>query len=55
MFRFLLHPRNVPKINLIFASSALFFQTTVLYPWHNKLSSELQDINKKIDDIKKSL
>ncbi len=38
--------RILPITNFIIASSALFFQTKVLYPWHI-------DISKQIDNLEK--
>jgi hypothetical protein len=54
MFRLLFHPRNVPKINLLFSSSAIIFQTFFSYPYHNEFNKKLENLNKKIDEIKKN-
>lgn len=40
-----MYSRFLPYINFAIASSALIFQVTVLYPWHEKL--ELDFINLK--------
>ncbi|WWC69086.1 uncharacterized protein I206_103022 [Kwoniella pini CBS 10737] len=37
-------PRALPYINFIVASSALLFQTTVLYPWHHILSDDFEKL-----------
>ena len=42
--------KNILYINFITSISALGFQTTVLYPWHNELSKKIDTISK---DIKK--
>jgi len=43
--------KKLPFLNLVIATSALTFQLTILYPWHNQLSKQLDYINKRIDDI----
>ena len=43
----------LPAFNLIIGSTALAFQTKVLYPWHNDLDKKIDILNKKIDEIKK--
>ncbi|WRT67514.1 uncharacterized protein IL334_004486 [Kwoniella shivajii] len=35
-------PRALPYVNFFVASSALLFQTTVLYPWHHILSDDFE-------------
>jgi hypothetical protein len=40
--------KHLPFINLAVTTTALTFQTTVLYPWHNKLSKQLEKIEVKI-------
>ncbi|WVW82678.1 hypothetical protein I302_104689 [Kwoniella bestiolae CBS 10118] len=35
-------PRALPYVNFIVATSALLFQTTVLFPWHHVLSDEFE-------------
>ncbi|WWC60728.1 uncharacterized protein I303_103304 [Kwoniella dejecticola CBS 10117] len=37
-------PRALPYVNFIVASSALLFQTTVLYPWHHILSDDFEKL-----------
>jgi hypothetical protein len=46
MFRYLFRRthRYVPFVNLAVSTTCLIFQTTVLYPWNEKLSKELSDI-----------
>jgi hypothetical protein len=34
--------RALPYVNLAIASSALTFQVTVLYPWHEKLEADFK-------------
>jgi len=38
----------LPVISFVVGSSALIFQTTVLYPWHNELDAEF----KRIKEVK---
>jgi hypothetical protein len=38
----------VPLINLFVASTALTFQVTVLYPWHNNLEKKFNKLEQKI-------
>ena len=33
--------KHLPLLNFIVASSALTFQVTVLYPWHEQISHQL--------------
>jgi hypothetical protein len=45
---------SLPFINLAVSTTALLFQTTILNPWHNKISKEIQSLtnsmeNKKLD------
>ncbi|WWD09744.1 hypothetical protein V865_007872 [Kwoniella europaea PYCC6329] len=35
-------PRALPYVNFIVATSALLFQTTVLFPWHHVLSDDFE-------------
>lgn len=44
----MLFTRYLPITSLIIGSSALLFQITVLYPWHNELDMEF----KKLKDLK---
>lgn len=47
-----LFTRYLPITSFIIGSSALIFQTTVLYPWHNDLDAEfkqLKDQKEKMD------
>ena len=39
----------LPIINLVISSTALVFQTRVLYPWHNNLNQKFNKLNEKID------
>ena len=36
--------RSLPLINFTISSTALLFQMTVLNPWHNKISKQLDDV-----------
>ena len=36
----------VPTLGLIVSTTSLFFQTQVLYPWHEKISQEIAEIKK---------
>ena len=38
----------LPIINLTIGSIALYFQTTVLYPWHNELEKKFDKLDKRI-------
>ena len=38
---------NLPILNFCVAFSGLLFQTSVLYPWHNKLDDKF----KKLENI----
>ena len=42
--------RALPYVNLAIASSALTFQVTVLYPWHEKLEEDFHDLRKAHED-----
>ena len=37
----------LPMCNFIVTSMAFTFQTTVLYPWHNKLEHKIDSLNLK--------
>jgi len=37
--------------NFIIASSALAFQVGVLYPWHNELDAEFQELKKEYREL----
>jgi hypothetical protein len=39
----------LPLINLIIGTTALGFQTQVLYPWHNDLDKKFDSLEKKFD------
>jgi len=41
----------LPVINLAISTCALTFQITVLYPWHNKLSLQLDALETKVDKL----
>lgn len=41
---------KIPKIGVCIGLTALGFQTTVLYPWHNKIDNRLA----KIEEILKN-
>jgi hypothetical protein len=41
--------KHLPLANFIVASSALTFQVTVLHPWHNELSQQIKEIDKKLN------
>ena len=45
--------KHLPLVNFVIASTALAFQSKVLYPWHNKLSKQLMVVENKIDALKK--
>jgi len=36
----------VPVLGLAVGTTTLFFQTQVLYPWHEKISQEIAEIKK---------
>lgn len=36
-------------INFFISSSALAFQVTVLFPWHNTISKQIDNIERKIE------
>ena len=42
--------RALPYVNLAIANSALTFQVTVLYPWHEKLEEDFHDLRKAHED-----
>ena len=44
--------KKLPILNFIIASSALAFQTTILYPWHNDISKQINNLEAKIDKNK---
>jgi len=46
---------KIPVLNFVVAVSALTFQITVLYPWHQDLSKHLKQIECKIDQMLLSL
>jgi hypothetical protein len=41
------HRDFVQLISLVASVGALTFQTTVLYPWHNTLSEQIEELNKR--------
>lgn len=43
---------KIPIINLFITSSALFFQTTVLLPWHNHISKQINKLESEITSLK---
>ncbi len=43
---------RIPKINLFIASTALLFQTTVLLPWHNDISTQINKLESEIRYLK---
>ncbi len=43
--------KNLPVLNFIIAISAFTFQTTVLYPWHNDISRQINNLETKINKI----
>jgi hypothetical protein len=45
----------LPLFNFVIASSALIFQTTVLYPWHKDISKQIDKMDKKIYKIDKKI
>jgi hypothetical protein len=44
---------RVPLINLAVTTTALAFQTNVLYPWHNEISKELKEIKEIVSKTPK--
>ncbi len=52
MFSRLFTTNTLPKINLFITSSALFFQTTVLLPWHNDISKQIYKLESEITSLK---
>ena len=47
MFR---HRLFFPIVNFIVSSTGLYFQTTVLLPWHNEISKQIMAIQKLLID-----
>lgn len=45
--------KKLPFLNLLFVTSALTFQLTILYRLQNKLSKQQDYICKRLDDIYK--
>ncbi|OCH84971.1 hypothetical protein OBBRIDRAFT_798636 [Obba rivulosa] len=46
----MVHPvmrRCLPYVNLAIATSALVFQTTVLYPWHEELDAGFRKLKEE--------
>ena len=43
----------VPSIGLAVGVTSLMFQTKVLYPWHEDISKQLDEMNKKIESVEK--
>jgi hypothetical protein len=41
--------RNLPLMNFSISSTALFFQITVLNPWHSKISSDVKMLKTTIE------
>lgn len=39
--------RVLPIANFCISSSALLFQTTVLFPWHNEISEQINKLEKQ--------
>ena len=39
---------RVPLINLAVTTTALAFQTNVLYPWHSQISKEVKEIKEMV-------
>jgi hypothetical protein len=37
---------NLPLINFFVSSSGLLFQVSILYPWHNELSENINGLKK---------
>ena len=44
--------RNLPIINFCISSAALTFQVTVLYPWHNQISKQINNISTNLIEKK---
>jgi len=40
----MLFSRVLPVLNFCISSTALLFQTTVLYPWHNEISKQINNL-----------
>ena len=40
---------NIVKLNTAIGISAFLFQVTVLYPWHNDISKQIDAIDKKLN------
>lgn len=45
----MLFKKVFPAVNFLIATSALSFQVGVLYPWHEQLSKEMDEIKKIIN------
>ncbi len=52
MFNKLFTTNSIPKINLFIGSVALFFQTSVLFPWHNDISKQINKLESEILSLK---
>jgi hypothetical protein len=46
-------PSYLPFANFIISGTALYFQTNVLYPWHNDLSKDIRKLHREILHIQK--
>lgn len=41
--------KYLPVVNFVIATSALIFQTTVLYPWHHEIDRSHHALKEKLD------
>uniref|UniRef100_A0A6C0IF73 Uncharacterized protein n=1 Tax=viral metagenome TaxID=1070528 RepID=A0A6C0IF73_9ZZZZ len=47
--------KKLPLVNFTLATSALIFQTTVIYPLHKDIIKQLTNLEKKIDTYKNKI
>jgi hypothetical protein len=45
----------LPWANCGIAGTALWFQTNILYPWHNDLSKDIQKVHRDTQALRKLL
>lgn len=50
MFRRIFSDKNLPKLNFIIGLTALTFQISILYPWHNQISIQINNMKNYFDN-----
>ena len=45
----------VPSVGVIVGLASYTFQVKVLYPWHEKLERDLEEVSQKVEEVSKRL